>query len=87
LVELSCETEVVAYSDQLRRLAHDVAMQVAATDPSVVALRDDTEVEHLLDQPFIRDPGRTIRNVITDAALATGETITIRRFVRFEIGS
>lgn len=94
LVEVNCETDFVANTDDFRQLARNIAMQVAAMNPAVIA--PDDRVHHevegsdeevcLLSQPFIRDGSRTIANLISDTVAKTGENIRIRRFVRFELG-
>jgi elongation factor Ts len=93
LVEVNCETDFVAKTDEFRALARDVAMQVAAMSPQVVAAEDRTaEMEGtdeevvLLKQPFIKDASKTIEDLVKDAVAKTGENIRIRRFVRFGLG-
>lgn len=93
LVELNCETDFVARNEQFRALAHDIAMQVAATNPRAIqgdgdngaAARDEDDLP-LLDQPFIKDPKRTIADIITEQIATLGENIVVRRFVRYELG-
>lgn len=94
LVEVQCETDFVARTDTFRELARNIAMQVAAMNPAVIA--PDDRVHHevegsdeevcLLSQPFIRDGSRTIGSLISDTVAKTGENIRVRRFVRFELG-
>jgi elongation factor Ts len=93
LVELNCQTDFVARTDGFRALAHDLAMQVAATDPQHVAPEElpagsdgNPEELCLLAQPFIRDPSRTIQDLINDTIAKTGENIRVRRFARFHLG-
>jgi len=94
LVEVNCETDFVANTEDFRSLARNIAMQVAAMNPQVVAPADregkdidgsDEEVCLLL-QPYIRDSSRTINDLVQDAIAKTGENIRVRRFVRFELG-
>ncbi len=94
LVEINCETDFVANTDDFRQLARNIAMQVAAMNPQVVAADDperagiegtDEEV-CLMSQPFIRDSGRTIGSLVQDTIAKTGENVRVRRFVRFELG-
>jgi elongation factor Ts len=93
IVEVNCETDFVARTDEFRKLAHDIAMQIAAQNPIVVHEEDlpegfeglPTEAVLML-QPFIRDPSRTIRDLVNEAIGKTGENIQVRRFARFEIG-
>ncbi|GAB4328861.1 MAG: translation elongation factor Ts [Dehalococcoidia bacterium] len=93
LVEVNCETDFVANTSEFRALVRDIAMQVAAMSPQVVAPEDRT-AEHegpdaevcLLSQPFIKDASRTIGDLVRDAIARTGENIRIARFARFELG-
>ena len=93
LIELNCETDFVANTEAFRQLAKDVAMQVAAMNPLVVSAAErtsemegsDAEVA-LLSQPFIRDSGRTIGDLVTDVIARTGENVRVSRFTRFELG-
>ena len=93
MVELNCETDFVARTDGFKALAHDLAMQVAATGPLSISPDDlppgtegDPNEMCLLLQPYIRDPARTIQELITEAIAQTKENIQIRRFARFELG-
>lgn len=93
MVELNCETDFVARTDPFKALAHDLAMQVAATGPLSISPDDlppgtegDPNEMCLLLQPYIRDPARTIQELITEAIAQTKENIQIRRFARFELG-
>src|SRR5918995_1255885 len=74
IVEVNCETDFVARTPEFRELAHDLAMQVAA---AVV----------LLEQPFIKDPKLTIRDLVRERIGKLGENIVVRRFARFEVGA
>lgn len=93
LVEVSCETDFVANTADFRQLARDVAMQIAAMNPAVIAPEDrtpdleGTDVEIVLTaQPFIRDSSRTIGDLVRDTVAKTGENVRIKRFVRYELG-
>lgn len=93
LVELNCETDFVANTPEFRQLAKDIAMQVAAMNPLVVSPEERTpEMEGpdeevvLLKQPFIRDAGKTIDDLVKGLIARTGENVRVRRFVRFELG-
>lgn len=92
MVEINCETDFVARTDDFRRLVHDIAMQVAATSPKVVGNEPDLdtsnlgEEEILLKQPFIKDPSTTIEELVKNSIARVGENIVIRRFARFELG-
>ena len=94
LVELNCETDFVANTEDFRGLARNIAMQVAAMNPLVIA--PDDRVHHevegsdeevcLLSQPFIKDPKLTIGDLVKETIAKTGENVRVRRFVRFELG-
>jgi len=90
LVEVNCESDFVAHTDEFKRLAHDLAMQVAATDPAFISSEgiaegmDPCEV-CLLEQPFIKDPQKTVHDIITETVARVGENIKVRRFSRFEL--
>jgi len=122
LLEVNCETDFVARTDDFRELAHDLAMQVAATSPEYLASDDipadvlererewhrgqiggdksEEIIERilegklhkyyqqvcLLDQPFIKEEGMTVRDLITSKIAKLGENIKVRRFARFELG-
>ncbi len=95
LVEVNCETDFVARTEDFRRLARELAMQVVATDPRYLsredvpeAERDDPQVQEiiLLEQPYIRDAGRTVQDLITETVAKVGENIRVRRFARFKVG-
>ncbi len=123
LVELNCETDFVANTDDFRALARDLAMHVAAADPIAVTPADvETAVvereravfqeqvaregkpEHirdrivegklgkffrervLLEQAYIRDPDRSVGDLITEVSARTGEKIRVARFSRFQVG-
>ncbi len=123
LVEVNCETDFVAKTEDFKTLARDIAMQVTAMNPLYIVREDvsqeirDHELEiyrtqarnekkpdHvvetialgkldkyfqevcLLEQTFIKDSGRTIKDLILDLAGKTGEKITVRRFKRFHLG-
>ncbi|MDQ7849755.1 MAG: elongation factor Ts [Armatimonadota bacterium] len=95
LIELNCETDFVARTEDFRRLARELAMQVAATDPRYLsreevpeAERDDPRVKEwvLLEQPYIRDAGRSVQDLIRETVAKVGENIQVRRFARFRVG-
>ena len=78
IVEINCETDFVAKTDDFKNLAHEVAMQVAAMDPK--------DVEELLKQDYIRDASRKIEDLVKEAIAKLGENIVVKRFMRFELG-
>jgi len=95
LIELNCESDFVARTEDFKALAHDIAMQIAASEPQYVCVDDIPENLRaeanpaeacLLSQPFIRDPQRSIQDIITAVIAKTGENIKVRRFARFELG-
>ncbi len=124
LIEVNCETDFVARTDEFKALARQLAMQVAAADPLAVdregvppevvererAIYEEQArqtgkpgpvVEKivtgklekfyadaaLLEQPFIRDPERRVRQVVEEAAARLGENVVVRRFVRYAVGA
>ena len=94
LVELNCETDFVARTDGFRQLARDIAMQVAAMNPLALT-PEEVPAEHngtveenaLMTQPFIKDGGRTIEQLVQDVVATTGENVRVARFARFELGA
>lgn len=78
LVELSCETDFVARTDEFKNLAHEIAMQISAMDPK--------DVKELLSQEYIRDSKLNIEDLIKETIAKLGENITVKKFQRFEIG-
>lgn len=94
MVEVNCETDFVARTDQFKGLAHDLAMQVAAIAPTYVSSEEippdvegDPKESCLLLQPFIRDPDRTVQDIVDETMAQVGENIVVRRFARFELGN
>jgi elongation factor Ts len=94
LVEVNCETDFVARTDDFKCLAHDIAMQVAALAPKYISKEDipeGTEADPvetcLLSQPFIKDPTKTINDIIVETVAKTGENIKVRRFTRYELSN
>ncbi len=123
LVEVNCETDFVAKTDQFQSFVRDIAMQIAASNPlyltSEEVPQDTLEKEKeilriqainegkpekivnnmvegrikkyfkevcLLDQPFVKDPDKSISDYVKEQIAALGENITIRRFTRYEMG-
>jgi elongation factor Ts len=125
LVEVNCETDFVARSEPFTTFVHDVAIQIAAMNPTFVQadevpdqwLATEREIAaeqskdvpekareraiegriakrlkeiSLLDQEFVRDTGEkkppTVEELRARLSAEVGENITIRRFVRFELG-
>jgi len=93
MVEVNCESDFVARTDEFKELAHNLAMQVAATSPQFISEEDvpegaDTEPQAacLLLQPYIKDPEKTVNDIITETVFKVGENIKVGRFIRFELG-
>ena len=123
LVEVNCETDFVAKTDQFQSFVRDIAMQIAASIPLYLSSEEvpqdtiDKEKEILriqainegkpekivnnmvegrikkyfkevclLDQPFVKDPDKSIADYVKEQIAALGENITIRRFTRYEMG-
>jgi elongation factor Ts len=123
ILEVNCETDFVANTDDFAKFCRDVAMQVAASAPRFVRREDvdqatvDKEMEIykeqarqqgkpdnildkiangklekfyseicLLEQPFVKDPDKSIQTLLTETVAKLGENISIRRFSRFKIG-
>jgi elongation factor Ts len=121
LVEVGVETDFVARSDPFNEFTHDLAMQVAASNPLWVRREEvpdevverekaiyreqakgkpDNVVEKmiegklskffaevcLMEQPFVKDPDRTVEQLRTDLVGIIGENVEVRRFVRFQLG-
>jgi elongation factor Ts len=105
MIEINCETDFVARTQDFRDLAHDIALQVAAMDARYVSANEVPaealeagiveygdekrflEATVLLEQPFIKDPRRSIDQLVRDAIAKLGENIVVRRFSRFELGA
>jgi elongation factor Ts len=94
LVEINCETDFVARTEEFKKLAHAVAMQIAGI-PTTLAITEEelpedaegtVEETVLLKQPSILDGSRTIEQMVQEAIAQTGENIRIRRFARYELG-
>ncbi len=77
MLELLCETDFVARNEGFLGLAHDLAMHITAMKPA--------DNEELLEQPFIKDPNQTIKEVITAHIAKIGENIQVGRFEVFQI--
>ena len=93
LLELNCETDFVARTDQFKELAHNICLQIASMDPIYVSqeqvpAKDAKLMKErvLLNQPFVKDPSKTIQDLLHDAVSSIRENIVIRRFVRFVLG-
>lgn len=93
MVEVNCETDFVARTDDFKTLAHDLAMQVAAMAPTYV---DSTDIPEradgnaheacLMQQPYIKDPTKTVQDLVNEMVGKLGENVRVRRFSRFSLG-
>jgi len=96
LVEVNCETDFVARTSEFQQFCKDVAMQVAAMNPRYVRREDlpsDMATDDqtlkalcLLEQPFVKDQGTTVNELLRALIAKTGENVVIRRFAKFAIG-
>ena len=77
MVEVFCETDFVARTEDFQNLAHELAMQVAATDPK--------STDELLSQKYIREPSKTVQDLVNEVIAKVGENIRIGEFTRFQI--
>lgn len=75
LLELSCETDFVAKNQDFQNLAHELCLQIAAMGEELP----------LLEQLWIKDQTKTIKDLIGEYITKLGENITIKRFSRYEI--
>jgi elongation factor Ts len=122
LVEINCETDFVAKTDDFKAFARDVCLQIAAANPSYVRREEVPEADLakerdiaaaqvlgkppaavqkivegkldkyysqvcLLDQPFVKNPEKAIKDILTEKIAKLGENMQIRRFVRFQLGA
>lgn len=76
LVEVGCETDFVAKSSDFQNLTHELCLQIAALGNEEIPL---------LEQPWIKDQTKTIKDLINDYISKTGENIVVKRFTRYEI--
>ena len=93
MVEVRCETDFAARTEEMKELAHNLAMQVAAMSPQFVSPEDipegadvEPQAACLLQQQYIRDLTVTIQDVINDTIAKVGENIQVHRIARFELG-
>ena len=93
MVEVKCETDFAARTDELKELAHNLALQIAAMSPQFISSEEapeeadiEPQTDCLLLQPYIRDPDVTIQDIINETIAKVGENIQVGRFARFELG-
>ncbi len=79
MVEILCETDFVARTDEFKTLARELAMQVASMNPS--------DVDELKKQDYIRDSSKKVGDLVKSTVGKVGENIVIKRFTRFELGA
>lgn len=77
LLELRAETDFVVRSDPFRKLAHELAMQIAATAPA--------DVDALLASPYIKDEAKTVKDIVNAVIAQVGENIVVAQFYRVEV--
>lgn len=88
LLELNCETDFVARTDEFKTLARDLVMHIAAMAPTRLSDTDvdpDDPGEALLAQPWFRDSSQTVEQIIQATIAKLGENVQVGRFSRFEI--
>lgn len=78
LVDLRCETDFVERTDDFKKLAHEIALQVASMQPK--------DVPELLKSAYIRDTSLTIGDLVKQVIGKLGENITVARFLRLAVG-
>ncbi len=94
LIELNCETDFVARTDEFKKLAREIAMQVAAMCPCYINKEElpadsveDSQIVCLMEQAYIRDPDKKVSDLITETIAKVGENIRPKRFARYELGN
>lgn len=78
ILELLCETDFVARTDEFKTLAHEICLQVSSMNPK--------NSSYLLKQEYIREPEKKIEDLIKETIAKLGENITVGRFERIELG-
>ena len=76
VVEVNCETDFVAKTDNFINFSKNVAKHIALANPA--------DVDALMNQKFVDDEAKTITDLVSDATVSIGEKISIRRFARYE---
>ena len=76
IVEVNCETDFVAKTDNFAAFANNVAKHIAKANPA--------DVDELMNQKFVDDETKTISDLVSEATVAIGEKISVRRFARFQ---
>jgi len=122
LIEVACETDFVARTDEFKSFVRDLCLQIAASSPTCVSRTEVPEADVakereiavaqvagkppaaiqkivegkldkyfsnicLLDQPFVKEPEKTVKDILTEKIQKTGENIQVRRFIRYQLGA
>ena len=94
VVEINCATDFVSRTADFKDLARNIAMQIAAMDPEFVAVEDAPEGfagsvkdAALLEQAYIRDQSKTVKDLLAESIGKLGENIRVRRFARYVLAS
>jgi elongation factor Ts len=122
MVEVNCETDFVARTDEFKAFCRDLCLQIAAANPTFVRREDVPEADVakereiataqvqgkppaalqriiegklekyystvcLLDQPFVKQPEKSVKDILTEKVAKTGENIQVRRFIRYQLGT
>ena len=90
MVELKCETDFVARTEEFIELTKDLAMQVAAMSPNYIYPEDEgaenaSDEEILISQSFIKDPSLTIEDMVKSMISKVGENIKISKIIKFDL--
>ncbi len=93
MVEVNCETDFAARTDEFKELAHDLAMQVTAMSPGFIREEDipegadeEPQAACLLLQPYIKNPDMSVQDIIDETIAKVSENIKVGKFARFELG-
>ena len=96
LIEVNCETDFVARTADFVQFLKDVALQVAAMAPKYVTAdqvpsgtvlsAEERKAQVLLEQPFVKDAGTTVGDLLKAVIAKTGENVVIKRITRFGLG-
>lgn len=78
VVEVLCETDFVAKTEDFKQLAHELVLQIASMDPA--------DITELLKQEYARDPSQTVDDLVKSVVGKVGENIQIGKFSRIELG-
>lgn len=76
IIKLQCETDFVAKSPDFQKLSHELCLQVAALDPKEIPV---------LEQPWIKDPSKTIKDLLEEHVAKLGENIVLTEFTRYAL--